>query len=161
VTDKDDSSGRRNGGFDDTDNVGNGQAREQRPHGEVLEAGGGRRELVTESVVLHVDADKIVESGSREAENARDFLGVEEVGGLVPVDPHATEVVAKKVVKGISRKEAQAVGDPVCLAGVVVVVGLCASSQLADCLGTLLVCARPDAEGDTVKSVGGVLLEDE
>lgn len=86
---------------------------------------------------------------------------MEEVCGFVPVDPHATEVVAEKVVKGVSRKETQAVGDPVCLAGVVVIVGLCASSQLADCLGTLLVCAGPDAEGDTVESVGRVLLEDE
>jgi len=126
-----------------------------------LETGGRRRELVTESVVLHVDTDKVVEPGSREAEDARNLLGVEEVGGLVPVDPHATEVVAEKVVEGVSRKETQAVGDPVCLAGVVVVVGLCALPQLADRLGTLLICARPDTEGDTVQSVGGILLEDE
>jgi hypothetical protein len=126
-----------------------------------LEASGRRRELVTESVVLHVDTDEVVESGSREAEDTRNFFGVEEVGGFVPVDPHATEVVAEKVVQRVSRKETQAVGDPVCLAGILVVVRLCALPQLTDRLGTLLVCARPDAEGDTVQSVRGILLEDE
>ena len=78
---------------------------------------------------------------------------MEEVGGFVPVDPHATKVVAKEVVKRISRKETQAVRDPVCLARALVVVGLGAFSQLANCLGTLLVCAGPDTKSDTVKSV--------
>jgi hypothetical protein len=49
---------------------------------------------------------------------------VEQIGGFVPMNPHATKVISKKIIKGIARQETQAVGDPVSLIGVVVVVGL-------------------------------------
>lgn len=115
VADKNNAPSGRNSGFDDTDDVRDRETGEQGPHGKVLEARRGRRELVAKSVILHVNADKIVKPGSREAKNARNLFSVEQVGGLVPVNPHATEVVAEKVVKRISRKEAQAVGNPVSL----------------------------------------------
>lgn len=58
--------------------------------------------MVAKSIVLHVDANEVIEPGSGEAENARHFFGMEEVGCLVPMDPHATEVVAKEIIKRIS-----------------------------------------------------------
>lgn len=160
MADKDDSTGRRDGGLDDSDDVGNGQAGEQWPHGKVLEASGRRWELVAEGIVLHVDLDKIVEARGREAENAGDLLGVEQVGGLVPVNPHAAKVVAQQVVQRVSRKERQAVRNPVGLVGVVIIVRLCPLAQVSNRLGSLLVSSRPDAQANTVQSMGGVLLED-
>jgi hypothetical protein len=69
VAHKDDSAGRRDGCLNDANNVGDGQAVEKRPHGEVLEPSGRGRELVAESVVLHINADQIVQSWSWEAQN--------------------------------------------------------------------------------------------
>ena len=161
VADEDDATGRRQGGLDDADDVGDREAREQRPRGKVLEAGGRGRELVAERVVLHVDAHEVVEAGGREAQDARDLLGVEQVRGLVPVDPHAPEVVAEQVVQRVARQEAQAVGYPVPLVSAVEIVRLGASTQVADRLGALLVGAGPDAEGDAVQGLGRVLLQHE
>jgi hypothetical protein len=61
--------------------------------------------LVAKSVVLHVDTDKIIESGSWEAENARNLLGVEEICGLVPVDPHTPQIIAQQIIQRISGEE--------------------------------------------------------
>ena len=161
VADEDDAAGGGDGGLEDADDVGDGEAGEEGPHGEVLEAGRGRGELVAEGVVLHVDAHEVVEARGGEAEDARDLLGVEEVGGLVPVDPHAAQVVAEQVVERVAGEEAEAVGDPVGLVGGLVVVGLGLLAQFADGVGAFLVGARPDAQGDAVEGVGGVLLEHE
>lgn len=84
--------------FQDTDYVWNGQATEQWPHGEVLEARWGCRELVAQSIVLHINADEVIQAWSWKAQYPGDFLCVEQVCGLVPMNPHATEVVTKKVV---------------------------------------------------------------
>lgn len=78
---------------------------------------------------------------------------MEQVGSLVPVDPHAAEVVAKQVVQRVPGEEAEAVRDPVGLIWVVEEVGLNASPQVADCLGSLLVSARPDTQGNAVERV--------
>ena len=161
VADEDDAAGGGDGGLEDADDVGDGEAGEEGPHGEVLEAGRGRGELVAEGVVLHVDAHEVVEARGGEAEDARDLLGVEEVGGLVPVDPHAAQVVAQQVVERVAGEEAEAVGDPVGLVGGLVVVGLGLLAQVADGLGAFVVGARPDTQGDAVEGVGGVLLEHE
>ena len=61
--------------------------------------------MVAEGVILHVDADKIVQSRSWEAQDARNLLCVEEIRSLVPVDPHATEVVSEQIVERIARQE--------------------------------------------------------
>lgn len=159
MADKNDSAGRRDGGFDDTNNVRDGQTVEERPHGEVLEASWGGRELIAERVVLHVDANKVVESGGREAEDARDLLSMEKVGCLVPMNPHASEVVAEQIVEGISREERQAVWDPVRLIRVIVEVGFGALPEVADCFGSLLVGSGPHAQANTVQRLGRVLLE--
>lgn len=161
VTDKDDAAGRRDGRLDDADDVGNRQAAEQWPHSEVLEAGGRRRELIAEGVVLHVDAHQIIQARSGEAQNPRDLLGVEEVGRLVPMNPHAPEVVTEKVVERVAREERQAVRDPVLLLRVIVEVGLRPPPQLTDRLGPLLIGARPDTQADTIERVRRILLEDE
>ncbi|KAH6610285.1 hypothetical protein Trco_000305 [Trichoderma cornu-damae] len=161
VTDEDDATSGGDGGLDDADNVGDGQAVEEGPHGEVLEAGGRRGELVAEGVVLHVDADEVVEPRGREAQDAGDLLGVEQVGGLVPVNPHAAQVIAQEVVQGVAGQERQAVGNPVGLLRVVVVVGLGPLPQVTDRLGPLLVGPRPNAQADAVEGMGRVLLEDE
>lgn len=117
--------------------------------------------MVAQSIVLHIDADQVVQAWCGETEDARYLLSVEQVGGLVPVNPHTTEVVAEQVVQGIAREEAEAVGDPVSLLWVVVEVGLDSLSQVANSLGPLLVGARPDTERNTIQSVRGILLQNE
>jgi hypothetical protein len=51
------------------------------PHGKVLEASRRGWELIAKSIVLHVNPDKIIESWSREAENARDLPVPTKLGG--------------------------------------------------------------------------------
>ena len=105
-----------------------------------MEAGRRGRKLVAQGVVLHVDADQIVESGGRETEDPGDLLCMEEVGGLVPMDPHPAKVVAQQVVQGVAREEAQAVRDPVVVVGIVVEVRLLRPSpQFADRFGPFFV----------------------
>ena len=161
VTGENDTASRRDSSFHDSNDVGHGKTAEEWPHGEVLEAGGRGRKLVAQSIILHVDADKIVEAGCREAQDARDLFGVEEVSGLVPVNPHSTEVVTEEVVEGISGQETQAIRDPVCLVSNISVVWLCLSAQFADGLCALLIGSGPDTEGDAVESMLRVLLKDE
>jgi len=98
VTDEDDAARRGDSSLDDTDNILYTQASEQWPQGEVLESCWRRRELVAKSVVLHVNADEVVQSRCRKAENSRDLLGVEKICGLVPVNPHTTKVVTEQIV---------------------------------------------------------------
>lgn len=64
---------------------------------------------------------------------------MEQVCGLVPMNPHAPEVVTQQVVEWISGEEGQAVRNPVCLIGVVIEVGLRPLPQIADSLGALLI----------------------
>lgn len=64
---------------------------------------------------------------------------MEQVGRLIPVDPHTAQVVAKKVVERVSRKERQAVRDPVRLIGVVVIIGFGLLPQISNRFGSLLV----------------------
>lgn len=161
MADKDDAARGGDGRLDDTDDVGDRETAEERPHGKVLEAGGRRRELVAERIVLHVDADQVVQARGREAQDAGHLLGVEQVSSLVPMDPHATEVVAQQVVERVAGQEREAVGDPVLLIRVVVEVRLGPLPQLPDGLGSLLVGARPHAQADTVERVRRVLLKDE
>ena len=94
VTDKDNSPSRRKSCLYHTNYIGNGETREERPHGEVLESSRRGRELVAKSIVLHVNADKVIESGSWETENARNLLGMEEICGFVPVNPHTSQIIA-------------------------------------------------------------------
>lgn len=75
--------------------------------------------MVAQSIVLHVDSDQIVEPGGGEAQNARYLLGVKEIRRLVPVDPHAAQVVTKEIVQRIPRQKTQTVRDPVCLVWIV------------------------------------------
>ena len=70
VADEDDAASRGDCSFDDADDVGNRQASEQRPHGEILEPGWRGRELIAQSIVFHVDAYQVIESRSREAQDA-------------------------------------------------------------------------------------------
>lgn len=115
MADEDDAAGGGKSCLDYTNDVGNGQTGKQRPHGEVLKSGRGRRELIAERVILHVDPNKIVQSRCGKRKNSRNLLGVEEVGSFVPVNPHPTEIITQQVVEGISRKEGQAVRNPVSL----------------------------------------------
>lgn len=153
VADEDDPTRRGDSSLDDANNVWDRETAEERPHGEVLVASRGGRELVAEGVVLHVNADEIVETRSGEAEDAGDFFSVEQIGGLVPMNPHAPEIVAQQVVKGISREEAETVGDPVGLIGVVVEILLRLLAELSDGLCTLVVRAGPDTKRNAVEGV--------
>jgi hypothetical protein len=85
---------------------------------------------------------------------------MEEVGGLVPMDPHTAKVVTKKVVERVSRQETQTVWNPISVVGAIIKVTFGAASKVADGVCALLVGTRPDSERDTIKGVGGVLLED-
>ena len=62
--------------------------------------------MIAESIILHIDADEVIESWCREAKDAGDFLRMEEVGGLVPVNPHPSKVVTQKVVN-LERNDRQ------------------------------------------------------
>lgn len=105
VADKYDAASGRYGSFNDSNNIGDGKTTKERPHGEVLESGRRRGELVAQGVILHIDTHKVVQTRSREAEDARDLLGMEKVGSLVPVNPHAPKIVAEKVVQWVARQE--------------------------------------------------------
>jgi hypothetical protein len=94
VTNKDDAASWGQGCLYYTNNVWDREAGEQGPHGKVLESGRRGGELIAQGVILHVDANQIIESGGWEAEYTRYFLGMEEIRCLVPVNPHATEVIA-------------------------------------------------------------------
>lgn len=159
MRDEDDSASGGDGSFNDSNNVGNRQTVEKRPHGEVLESSRGRRELVAKGIILHVDAHQIVQSRSREAQNARDLLGVEQVSSLVPVNPHTTEVITQQVVQRIAGEEAQAVRDPIGLVWVIIKVGLGLLAQFPNGLGALLIGTGPDAQRDTIQRVRRILLE--
>jgi hypothetical protein len=78
---------------------------------------------------------------------------VEKVGGLVPVNPHATQVIAKQIVKRIAGKETKTVRDPVGLIGVVIEIGFRLLAQLANCFGALFIGSRPDTQGDAVEGM--------
>ena len=84
---------------------------------------------------------------------------MEEVGCLVPVDPHATKIVAEEVVEWVARQETQTVGDPVSLAWGIEVIRFCAPAEITDSLCTLVVGTRPDTKGNAVQSVRLVLLK--
>lgn len=114
--------------------------------------------MVTKGIVLHVDPNKVIQAGRGEAENAGDFFSVEEIGSLVPVDPHSTKIIAEQIVQWIPGEEAQTVWDPVSLLGVVVKVRLGLLTQFADCFGALFVSAGPDAQGNSIKGVRRILL---
>jgi hypothetical protein len=75
------------------------------------------------------------------------------------MNPHASQIVAQKVVERVSRKEGQAVGNPIGLIRIVIEVGLGSLAQVANGLGSLLVGSRPNTKADTVQSVGRVLLK--
>ena len=109
--------------------------------------------MVAQGVILHINPDQIVETRCRKAQDAGHFLSMEQVGGLVPVNPHATEVVAKEVVQGIPRQKAQTVRDPVRLIAVVKKVGLDALAQVTDGLGSFLISSRPYTQSNSVKSM--------
>src|SRR5436305_12148154 len=120
-----------------------------------------RGELVAESIIFHIDADKVVESRCWEAKNTRYLLCMEKVRSLVPVNPHAPEIVAKKVVERISREKAQAIRYPISFVGDIVVVRLRLSSKFADSLCTPLICTGPNTERDAVQRMLRILQKAE
>ena len=61
--------------------------------------------MIAECIILHVNTNKIVQSWCWETEDTGHLLGVEEVGGLVPVNPHPSKIITQEVVKRISGKE--------------------------------------------------------
>lgn len=116
--------------------------------------------MIAEGVVLHINPNEVIQSRSREAENARYLLGVEKIGSLVPVHPHTSKVVAQKVVERIPREKAQAVRNPISLVRDIMVIRLRLSSKLPNGFGTPLVCSGPHAECNTVERVLRILLQD-
>lgn len=69
---------------------------------------------------------------------------MEEIGRLVPVNPHPSEVVAKEVIKRIAGQEAKAVWDPVCLVGLFIVVGLGTFAKVANSLSAFFIRTGPN-----------------
>lgn len=109
--------------------------------------------MVAQSVIFHVNSDQVIKSGSREAQDARYLLGVEQISCLVPVDPHAPQVVSKEVVQRIAGQETQAVRNPVGFVAVVEEVGLNSFPEIANRLGPLLVGSGPHAKSDAVEGM--------
>ena len=70
---------------------------------------------------------------------------MEQVRRLIPVNPHAPEVVSKKIVKRIPRKEAQAVWNPVCFVRRLIVIWFGTFSEVPDGLCALVISARPNS----------------
>jgi hypothetical protein len=75
------------------------------------------------------------------------------------MNPHASEIVAEKIVQRIPRKKRKTIGDPVGLVDVIVEIRFGPLSQVADGLSSLFIGPGPNAEGNSVKGVRGVLLE--
>lgn len=115
--------------------------------------------MIAESVVLHVNPNKIIQSWGWETENSRNLFCMEQVGGFVPVDPHPSKVITKKIVEGISGEKTQAVWNPVRLIARVIEVWFCSSSEVTDCLCALFICSRPNSESNSVKCVARILLK--
>ena len=86
---------------------------------------------------------------------------MEEVGGLVPVDPHTTEVVTEEVVERVSGEERETVRDPVCLVAILVEVRFSPLAKVSNRLSTLIISSRPDSQCNAVKCMRRVLLKDE
>ena len=86
---------------------------------------------------------------------------MEKVCGLVPVNPHSSEIIAQKIVKRVSGKERQTVWDPISLISGIVKICLGSPSEVANRFRALLICSRPDSESDAVKRVRRILLKDE
>lgn len=103
MADEDDTTSWGNSCLDDAYNVGNGKTVEQRPHGKVLESSRRGWELIAQCVILHINSDQIVKARSWETQDTGDFLGVEQIGSFIPMNPHATKVISKKIIKGIAR----------------------------------------------------------
>ena len=106
--------------------------------------------MVAKSIVFHVNSYEIVQSWSWKAKNTRYFLGVEKICSLVPVNPHASKIIAEKVIKWVSRKKTQTVWNPVGFIARVIEIGLCTFSEITDSLCTLFICARPDPKSNSV-----------
>jgi hypothetical protein len=81
--------------FDDTDDIGNTQTREERPKKEVLKSGRTGRKVINQRIIFHVDPDEVVETWSWEIEDPRNFLGMEKIGSFVPVLEISTELGEK------------------------------------------------------------------
>jgi hypothetical protein len=116
--------------------------------------------LVAEGVVFHINPNEVIQSRSREAENAGYLLRVEEIGSLVPVNPHASKVVAKQVVERVPREKAQAIRNPISFVRDIMVIRFRLPSEFTDGFGTPLICSRPHTECNTVKRVLRILLQD-
>jgi hypothetical protein len=82
---QDDAGSRTQGRFNHTNNIGDTQTGKERPHGKVLESGRAGWEVVNQRIIFHIDSDKVVQAGRRERPDPRDFLGMEEIGGFIPV----------------------------------------------------------------------------
>jgi hypothetical protein len=117
--------------------------------------------LVAECVIFHINADKIIQSWCWETEDTRNLLSVEEVGRLIPVDPHASEVITQEVVKRVSGEEGQAIRNPICLIWRVIEIRFGPPSQIANGLCTFLIRSGPNSQSDTIEGVRRVLLKNE
>lgn len=84
---------------------------------------------------------------------------MEQIGGLVPVNPHSSQVVAEQVIQWVAGQEAQAVWDPVGFVGYISEVGFSLSSQVANGLSALLVSSRPDSQSNAIEGMLRVLLQ--
>ena len=115
--------------------------------------------MIAEGVILHVDADEIIQTRCRETQNAGNFFGMEQIGGLVPVNPHASKVVAQEIVEGIPREETEAIRDPICFISHVVIVCFRLASEVSNRVSPLLIGARPDSKGNAIERVLGIVLK--
>ena len=85
---------------------------------------------------------------------------MEEVCGLIPMNPHAPQVIAQQVEQRVPRQKTERVRDPVRLVRRVIIIGFVPFAQFSDRLGPLIVCPRPHPKGNSIERMRGVLLQD-
>jgi hypothetical protein len=93
-----DAGRRTKCGFNNTDDIGNTQTREERPKEEVLKSGRTGRKVINQRIIFHVDPDEVVKTWSREIEDSRNFFSMEKIGSFIPVLKISFEIRRKDTI---------------------------------------------------------------
>jgi hypothetical protein len=92
-------------------------------------------------------------------QNLPHILGMEKVSSLIPVNPHSSQVITQQVEERVARQKAERIRNPVRLVRRVVVIRLISLSQLANRLCSLIIRSRPNPQGNSIKRMRRVLLQ--
>jgi hypothetical protein len=84
---------------------------------------------------------------------------MEQVGSLIPMDPHPPQIVAQQVEKRISGQEAKGIGNPVSFIRSIIIIRLIPFPQFPDGLGPLIICPGPNPQRNAIQGVRRILLQ--